>query len=177
MTGSILKERLPKTIRTERLTLAAPGLADLDELVALANNKKVADNLSRLPHPYTRDDGLFFIEEFARKAEQCPYVIHTGDGSVAGVTGLTLDRGEFPELGYWLGEPFWGKGYATEAARGLAEAVRAAGIEALRARALAGNDGSRRVLGKLGFVETGEAVGDCGPHKDRLIVELRLEFE
>jgi RimJ/RimL family protein N-acetyltransferase len=156
--------------------MAAPALADLDELVVLANNRKIADNLSRLPHPYTREDGLFFINEFAKKPEQRPYAIHTEDGSFIGVTGLTLEDGEAPELGYWLGEPFWGRGYATEAAGAVLQAVRAAGFDQVIAWALADNSGSRNILKKLGFTEVSEAVGDCGPHKDRLIVHFEIRF-
>jgi RimJ/RimL family protein N-acetyltransferase len=175
MTGSTLKERLPETIRTARLTLKAPARADLDELVVLANNSRVAENLARLPHPYGLEDGLFFIEDFAQRPTQRPYAIHT-EGHFIGVTGLTLEDGKPPELGYWIGEPFWGKGYATEAARGLLDALRQTGTRQLFARALAGNTGSRAVLRKLGFTKTREYVGDCGPHKDRRIVEMRLEL-
>ena len=93
-----------------------------------------------------------------------------------GVTGLTFEGVKPPEIGYWLGEPYWGRGYATEATRGLIEAVRAAGIAVVCARALAENKGSRGVLMKLGFTEIHTHIGDCGPHKNRQFVEMRLEF-
>jgi RimJ/RimL family protein N-acetyltransferase len=92
------------------------------------------------------------------------------------VIGLHFADGQVPELGYWLGEPYWGFGYASEAAIALVAAARAAGAHALRSRALVNNAGSLSVLGKVGFVETGTAVERSHNLAGREMVMMYLEF-
>jgi RimJ/RimL family protein N-acetyltransferase len=170
------RDRLPHRIATRRLVLRAPIRGDVPALVALADNKNIADRLSRLPSPYTRADGIAFVEIFAQRADERPYAI-TLDSAFVGVVGLTFHVGDPPELGYWLGEPHWGKGIMGEAVSGLLDAVAATGaFPAIVARALADNAGSLHVLEKAGFRRTGEKIDDCGNHKDRLIVTLRREM-
>jgi ribosomal-protein-alanine N-acetyltransferase len=71
------------------------------------------------------------------------------------------------ELGYWLGVPYWGQGYATEAVRALfAFASESLGLERLEARVLARNPASSMVLRKTGFVPAGRIVEACGQHSD-----------
>jgi RimJ/RimL family protein N-acetyltransferase len=75
-----------------------------------------------------------------------------GDGAVLGGGGIANLDGERPEIGYWLGVPFWGKGYATEAARALIDhAFGDLGHRVLLGRARVSNPASRRVLEKCGF--------------------------
>jgi RimJ/RimL family protein N-acetyltransferase len=170
------RDRLPHRIETKRLVLRAPIRGDVPTLVALADNKNIARVLSRLPSPYTRADGIAFVEIFAQRADERPYAI-TLDGNLVGIVGLTFRGTEPPELGYWLGEPHWGKGIMSEAVAGLLDAVSAAGaFQLLTARALADNAGSLNVLEKAGFKRTGERIDDCGNHKDKLIVTLLKEL-
>ena len=75
--------------------------------------------LSRLPHPYTRADGIGFVEIIAQRPDERPYAI-TLDDQLIGVVGFPFHEGELPELGYWLGEPYWGQGIMSEAVKGLA---------------------------------------------------------
>lgn len=146
-----LKDDLPATIRTERLTLRAPAMSDLPDLVALANNWKVIEPTAVMPYPYGEDDGRSFLATQGEPDKPRAYAIANGEDRLMGVVSLKFETGKVPELGYWLGEPHWGRGYAPEAARGLVQAAAAAGIAEIRARVLESNPASIRVLEKAGF--------------------------
>lgn len=170
-----LKDCLPATLTTARLVLATPAMAHVPQMAVLANNKRIHEVLSRLPHPYAETDGAHFVTEIARgEAEFAWSILH--DGNYVGTMGLHLLPEQLPELGYWLGEPHWGQGFATEAGRAVIEAARAAGAAALRSRALLSNIGSRNVLKKLGFTEMGESTDKDGTLKGRTVMLMRLEF-
>lgn len=169
------RDALPHRIETPRLVLRAPIRGDVPDLVKLADNKAIAEKLSRLPHPYTRADGIGFVEIIAQQPTQRPYAI-TLDGGLIGVVGLTFEASQLPELGYWLGEPYWGRGIMSEAVKGLIEAAFATQLfPRLKARALASNDGSLNVLTKAGFIRTGEGTDPAGTLKDQPIVFFELE--
>ncbi len=156
---------LPDTINTDRLLLRVPVLADAPALTELANNWEIHKFLARLPYPYTRDHGADFITNLARTNEEHAFAIINEQSNFVGVIGLHLNHGEDPELGYWLGQPFWGKGYATEAALGVVQAAVRAGFSRLTARSITENKGSVGVLLKAGFVAISEGIDDCGQHK------------
>ncbi len=146
-----VRDLLPGKLATKRLVLRAPMRADVPELVRLADNKVIAERLANFPSPYTRADATAFIEIFAQRSDQRPYAVTLNDRLI-GVVGFSFVEGEPPELGYWLGEPFWGQGYISEAARALIDAAQATHqYDTIVARALANNEGSLRVLEKLGF--------------------------
>ncbi|HEV7344045.1 MAG TPA: GNAT family N-acetyltransferase [Devosia sp.] len=119
---------------------------------------------------------MFFVENIARGAEEFAWSI-TLRGHYIGTIGLHLLPEQLPELGYWLGQPYWGQGYATEAAHAVVAAARAANVPALRSRALLSNVGSRNVLRKVGFIETGEAVDEAGALVGQRMMQMRLELE
>ncbi|UXN74595.1 GNAT family N-acetyltransferase [Devosia sp. A8/3-2] len=170
------KQALPATIATDRLLLTTPVLAHVPEMAVLANNKRIYRVLSRLPHPYDESHGRFFVETIARGPEEFAWSI-LRDGAYIGTIGLHLLPDRLPELGYWLGEPFWGQGYATEAAIAVVGAVKDTGIvSGLRSRALLDNAGSRKVLAKAGFVQTGEDVDSEGTLKGARSALVALEF-
>ena len=170
-----IRDRLPATITTDRLMLTTPTLAHVPDIARLANNRRIYEVMSRLPFPYTETDARFFIETIVPSAEETCYAI-TRDAVFLGIVGLTYVEGRTPELGYWLGEPYWGEGYATEAARAVVAAAKATGIAGLRSRALLSNAGSRNVLRKIGFVEVGEDVDKAGTLAGRQVMQMRLEF-
>ena len=139
-------------LETKRLVLRAPRFEDAKQVAALANERCVAENTARIPHPYRIDDARQWIS--AATSQSDAFVITIG-GEVIGACGL-----EGAELGYWIGVPFWGCGYATEAARGLIDyAFGDLGYKVLTASARVSNPASRRVLEKCGFEWTG--VGLC----------------
>lgn len=169
------KDRLPASITTDRLMLTTPTLAHVAEMAVLANSKRIHEVLSRLPHPYDESHGREFVETIARGPEEHAWAILL-QGRYIGTIGLHLPPDELPELGYWLGEPFWGLGYATEAAHAVVAAARAAGAPALRSRALLSNAGSRNVLRKTGFVEIGEGTDQTGTLSGKRVMIMRQEF-
>ena len=171
------RDILPGKIETARLVLRAPIRGDVPALVALADNKAIAEKLSRLPSPYTRADGIAFVEIFAQRADERPYLITSHAGELLGVVGFSYAMGDHPELGYWLGEPHWGKGFMSEAVKGLLEAAFATGLyPVVRARALATNEASIHVLEKAGFGKVGRpALDRTGVHQGKLLVSFRRE--
>jgi RimJ/RimL family protein N-acetyltransferase len=171
-----LRDLLPGRIVTKRLVLRAPIRGDVPDLVRLADNKAIADRLSRLPHPYTPADAAAFVEIFAQRDDERPYAI-TLDERLIGIVGLTfLKSGEPPELGYWLGEPHWGKGYMSEAVKALLDAAWTThAYVAIRSRALSDNKGSLNVLQKAGFRQTHEGTDSLGALKDRPVTFFSIE--
>ena len=148
-----LQERGVPTLRTERLTLRAPCRADIEAMVRLANDRRVADNTTRLPHPFGRGDAEDFIAAANRQPGEAKFVIALG-GEPIGVCGIELRQ--TAEIGYWLGAPYWGRGFATEAVRTVIDhAFDALGHDALASGARVSNPASRRVLEKCGFQWTG----------------------
>ncbi len=163
MDSQSLRKALPDRLETDRLVLRAPELGDAAAMAMLANNRQIHE-MTTLPYPYGETDAIAFIADKARSAAEYAYVIALADGTMIGTIGIHLkDEGD-PELGYWLGEPFWGQGYATEAARALVETTLSL-CPALRAVARSENHASRAVLEKIGFVPVETKLGACGPHK------------
>jgi RimJ/RimL family protein N-acetyltransferase len=166
MTINEIRNALPEPIETARLILRRPVFAHAPALTALANNRKIADMLESLPHPYTSEDAIAFIETKARSDAEHSYAITLKSGDLIGMCGIKLGNAAAPELGYWLGEPHWGAGYAGEAVKALVDALFATGLVAsLQARALAVNEASCHVLERLGFVLVSDKLDDCGRHK------------
>ncbi len=170
-----IRDSLPGRIATKRLVLRAPIRGDVPDLVRLADNRAIAEKLARLPSPYTRADAIGFIEIFSQRPDERPYAITLAEKFI-GVVGFTFAEGKPPELGYWLGEPYWGQGLMTEAARGLIEAAhRTRHFELIAARALADNAGSLNVLEKLGFKRVGKGRHETGPNDGKATVLLELQ--
>src|SRR5580693_9877626 len=104
-------------LATARLVLRAPRRSDAKAIAALANDRRIAANTARIPHPYGVDDAEQFIASVNKREGEACFVI-TLDGAPIGVCSIDL-REDGPEMGYWLGVPYWGRGFATEAARAL----------------------------------------------------------
>jgi RimJ/RimL family protein N-acetyltransferase len=150
------RERSIPVLETERLTLRAPRLGDAKVVATLANDRRIAENTARIPHPYRRADAEGFIAAVNRDGGETALLITLRDGGIVGGCGLMTAEREAPEIGYWLGVKHWGKGYATEAVRALIDhAFTELGCEALQSAARVTNPASRRVLEKCGFQWTG----------------------
>ena len=148
---------------TERLVLRLPHEEDIDALAVLADNVNVARMLARLPYPYSRDHAVDYIKLAASGAiGQFAYAITLADTGefIGSITLHDHKYGSGYEIGYWLGEPFWGKGYATEATTALIDlSFRELSLEQIYISAQNRNEGSKRVIEKCGFRHTGSAVG------------------
>lgn len=148
------EQRGVPTLETERLVLRAPLRGDIKAIVHLVNDRRVAGNTARIPHPYGVDDAERFIGAVNRQDGEATFAITYG-GDLIGVCGVE-PREDAPEIGYWLGMPHWGRGYATEAVRAAIDhTFGALGHDVLQAGARVGNAASRRVLEKCGFQWTG----------------------
>lgn len=147
---------------TERLVLRPPHDDDIPELMELANNRRLAEMLGRMPHPYGEREARAFIESTRdRAASGCTYAVSLAEnGAFVGCAGLH-PRASGLELGYWIGEPYWNRGYATEAAHALVDlAFRATGIHVLHVACRVINEASRRVIHKCGFQYAGQGMMD-----------------
>ena len=158
-TQSFREDCIP-VLETERLTLRAPKLEDAKHVAALANDKRIAENTRRIPHPYSRADAEDFIATANVPKGEINFLITMRDGTPVGACGIATHDDTMPEIGYWLGTNFWSQGYGTEAVRALIDfAFTELEHEALQAGARVTNPASRRILEKCGFQWTG--VGLC----------------
>lgn len=133
--------------------------ADEASLVLHANNRNVWINLrDRFPHPYGRSDARAWLAHAAVQKPETNFAIDVGGEAVGGI-GFHVQEDvhrRSAEIGYWLGEPFWGRGFATQAVRALtAYAFRAHDLVRIYACVFEWNPASGRVLEKAGFVREG----------------------
>ena len=153
--GTILQDPNRPVLQTERLTLRAPRREDAAAVAHLANDRRIAENTAQIPHPYRLADAEGFIAAANAKLD-ANFLIALGDATVIGVCGIGMGEGPAPELGYWVGVSYWGRGYATEAARAVIDyAFADLKQESIQAGARVTNPASRRVLEKCGFQWTG----------------------
>jgi len=132
---------------------------DLGSLVANANNRNIWLNLrDRFPSPYTRRDGREFIRLARSLQPESMFAIAVDDQAVGGIgfTVLTDVERVSAEIGYWLGEPYWGRGIVTEALVAVTRyAIDACRLTRIYALPFASNKASCRVLEKAGYVLEG----------------------
>jgi RimJ/RimL family protein N-acetyltransferase len=146
-------------LTTERLVLRKPRENDVAALSVLANNRHVAEMLARMPHPYGEAEARTFVAMDQTRRIGAVYALTlAGTGTFIGCAGLNAtDRGL--ELGYWIGEPHWKRGYATEAAHALVDlAFQTTTASVLHASCRVINPASRRVIHKCGFQYAGQGM-------------------
>ncbi len=153
--------KAPPTLETERLLLRPFAAGDAAAVARLAGDRRVADTTLRIPHPYDEGMAAEWIATHAPRfeaGEQAVFAV-TGraDGALAGAVGLVVEPVfDRAELGYWIGVPFWNRGYCTEACRavlryGFAEL----GLHRVFASRFLRNEASGRVMRKLGMTREG----------------------
>jgi RimJ/RimL family protein N-acetyltransferase len=147
------------TDSSPRVTLEPVAPRHADAVQRLAEDPAVTAT-TNLPEPYPPDGAAAWIRHVAPRhvaGDEYAFAVRNAAGSVVGVVGVVDVRaGEEAELGYWIGRPFWNRGYATAAVReALRFAFGEAGLRHVFARPLARNVPSRRVLENLGFAEGG----------------------
>lgn len=149
------------TFDTERLTLRPFEVGDAAAVQCLAGDWAIADTTANIPHPY--EDGVAerwiskHREAFAGEREATFAVARKSDGCLVAAIGLmNIEKGHQAELGYWIGKPYWGQGYCTEAARAIVRyAFTELGLVRVYANHLTRNPQSGRVMQKLGMQHEG----------------------
>jgi RimJ/RimL family protein N-acetyltransferase len=155
-------------LETERLNLRRPTLADVKAIARLANDRRIAENTRRLPHPYLQDHAVDFVRTMADQGDNA-FLIENNHVPI-GMVGISWSDLAAPELGYWLGVEHWGQGFGTEAARAAIDYFfESFELDQLHAGARVTNPTSRNVLEKCGFQWSGvelhrfEALGSSTP--------------
>jgi RimJ/RimL family protein N-acetyltransferase len=145
-----------ETIATPRLNLRPPQASDAPRIAALAGDFDVARMTTSIPHPYGAADAEAFLDLTASgdPARERVFALELPGDGLIGVVGF--HPRDATEIGYWIGRPYWGLGYATEAAlAALTWAERDWGRRWTTAGHFADNPASGRVLEKAGFLYTG----------------------
>ena len=166
-------------LKLARCTLRAWRVGDEASLARHANNRNVSRNLrDRFPFPYTAAAAAEWISRVGTQEPVTAFAIVV-DGAAVGGVGIELGADVFrrsAEVGYWLGEPFWGRGIATEVLRAVTEyAFAQFDICRLEAGVFDWNPASARVLEKVGYTLEGRArsaVLKDGRLGDRLLYGL-----
>lgn len=145
------------TLRTDRLLLRRFSRSDIPAMVTLMGAREVAATTLRIPHPYSASDAEAFLAKL-ETGEQIAFAItlHPDQPLIGGV-GLRMERDHNrAELGYWIGVPYWGNGYATEAARAvLQHGFDTLGLQRIYASHFSNNPASSAVLRKIGMQHEG----------------------
>jgi RimJ/RimL family protein N-acetyltransferase len=157
-----------------------PG--DEAALIRHANNRKIWLNLrDAFPHPYTEDDARAWVQLAMEQNPQVNFAIASYEEAIGGI-GLRLQEDVFrrsAEIGYWLGEPYWGKGIATRAVRALTEyAFANFDLARIYGEVFEWNPASARVLEKAGYTCEGrlrKSVTKDGKTIDRLVYAIIRE--
>ena len=145
------------TLRTARLTLRPFGMSDAPAVQELAGAREIALNTLVIPHPYPEGAAQEWIGKHQADFDE-DRIVHfaVDDGQLTGAMGLVLKGDGIAEIGYWIGVPFWGRGYATEATM---EVIRYGfeerGLVRIFAMHYGRNPASGRVLQKAGMTYEG----------------------
>ncbi|MEP0520974.1 MAG: GNAT family N-acetyltransferase [Hyphomicrobiales bacterium] len=144
-----------------RLLLRAPNASDATQLAVLANNPNVARQTSNMPHPYGATEAADWIASANdKRADRCAYVIilkpdsASSDGEIIGACSYGKPSAGYDgfEIGYWLGEPYWGLGHAAEACHALIDHIFTKTLaKSVWVTCRVTNARSRRVIEKCGF--------------------------
>lgn len=148
-------------LETERLVLRPFTLDDAPTVQQLAGDPAIADTTLNIPHPYADGMAEAWIKEhpetFAKGVGVTYAITRRQDGSLLGAISLRINqRHHRAEMGYWLGKPYWGQGYTTEAARALlAYGFTELELNKIYATYLKRNPASGRVMEKAGLTYEG----------------------
>lgn len=148
-------------IRTERLTLRLFEKSDAETVATLCNNYNIYKSTLYLPYPYHLNDALTWIEShYEQFITDKLYEFAITDketGEVFGAIALSNHKNfNHGELAYWIGEPFWGRGYATEASKAILQfAFEVIKLHKVFARYFSSNIASGKVMEKIGMKQEG----------------------
>jgi ribosomal-protein-alanine N-acetyltransferase len=144
-------------MKTKRLNLRPLCHDDASRIAALAGVWEVASMTGRIPYPYSAEAAQDWVDGLD-EGEVVFGIEH--EGQLAGLCGYTLRDDGVAEFGYWLGHAYWGRGFATEAARALIEhGFAKGGVKCFVCSHFTDNKASARVIAKLGFRPLGPCTG------------------
>lgn len=148
-----------------RLRPLAPG--DAPVVQCLAADERIADTTANIPHPYPEGEAQRWLAHVAQRTAAGTHrafaITTDDDDTLKGVISLIDLEVTSAEVGFWIGVPHWGRGLAGGALSQVCTIARdELGLESLRARVLARNPASCRVLERCGFVRTSRATFRCG---------------
>lgn len=148
-------------ILTERLRLRPFRLEDAPAVTELASDRAISLTTLNIPHPYTLEIAREWIsaheQAFAARALANFGLFTRASGQLVGTVGLVISpRHHRADLGYWIGVPFWGCGYATEGARAVIDfGFERLHLNRITAGYFTGNEASGAVMRKLGMTREG----------------------
>jgi len=148
------------SLKTQRLTLRSLRPGDAPRMALLVDDFDIARMTTRIPHPFRLEHAEDFIARMERRdpGREAVFAIEHADDGLLGVVGLHPGPAG-TEIGYWLGRPSWGRGYATEAVLAALDWASADwGRRFIASGHFADNLASAHVLSKAGFLYTGDVV-------------------
>lgn len=158
------------TLRSRRLTLRPPRLDDAGPIARLMNNFRVAGSLSRVPYPYAEIDAVGWLKTWRADlpADRTGFSIDLPGEGIIGHCGFHPEA-QGTVIGYWLGEPFWNRGFMTEAAAVILDwYLSVTDATRIGAGVFYFNRASLAVQKKLGFTETGSSYRLCLARKQEV---------
>jgi RimJ/RimL family protein N-acetyltransferase len=164
-------------IKTERLRLRRLQIEDAARIAALSSDYDVARMTARIPHPHpviAAEGFVLIMRARERLGRDHVFAIELDGEGLIGLVGAHQGEGLRHEIGYWLGKPYWGRGFASEMLRAfLSEARRLGPLEAGH---FIDNPASGRVLEKAGFVYTGEVTPLFSLARGAVAMTKRMRF-
>lgn len=140
---------------SDQVILRSFNSSDIDALSELLNNKKIWDQLrDYLPHPYSKKDAEQYINSKAGEKPILTFAIEANNKLVGNISLKPQDdiHRHSAELGYWIGEPYWGDGYATQAIQNIVTyGFQEMNLARIFANVMENNQGSMKALTKSGF--------------------------
>jgi RimJ/RimL family protein N-acetyltransferase len=148
------------TLVTARLILRPFAVSDAADVQRLAGAQEVALNTLHIPHPYPDGKAVEWItgheEAFDSGREVVFAITIRPNGELAGAIGLVFKKYDIAEIGYWIGMPYWGRGFATEAAGAVIDyGFEERGVNRIEAQHFSRNPPSGRVMAKNGMRHEG----------------------
>lgn len=146
-------------MQTARLILRPLRADDASRIAELAGAWEVASMTGRIPFPYSADAAQHWLTGLA-EGEVVFGIQHQHD--LIGICGYSRETDGSHQLGYWIGKPYWGHGFATEAAKALIDfGFKKGGVKKFNCRHFVDNPASGQVITKLGFRKSGTDSGWC----------------
>jgi [ribosomal protein S5]-alanine N-acetyltransferase len=146
-------------IELKNCSVRSYRITDIESITENANNRGISKNMrDGFPYPYSLENGRTFIDNSMRLNPETNFAICVDDKAVGGIGFVLHSDIEriSAEIGYWLGEPYWGKGIVSDALAAVTEyAIKTHDLRRVFAVPFAYNKASARVLEKAGFILEG----------------------